>query len=98
MKTIYTILTIAILTPLFFISFKHKEFSNLEKHQQLKQHYHDLMAYHLQENVALNTADLTEKELSILHIELAKEYAKLYLRESGIIYVLTNGDKQNEQR
>jgi hypothetical protein len=98
MKTIYTILIIAILSPLFFISFKHKEVSNLEKHQQLKQHYHNLMEYHIQENIALNTEDPTEKELSSIHIELAKEYAKLYLRESGIIYVLTNGDKQNEQR
>jgi len=98
MKILYTILILGIITPLFFFSFKHTEVSNLDKHKKLKQHYHDLMGYHLQENMALNTADPTEKELSLIHIELAKEYAKLYLRESGIIHILTKGDKQNEQR
>jgi len=81
MRTIYSILTVAIIAPLFFIAFKQKESSNLEKHQQLQKHYLKLM---------------TEKELGLVHIELAKEYSKLYLRESGIIYVLTNGDNKNE--
>ena len=98
MKTVYSILTIAIIAPLFFIAFKPKEISNLEKHQQLQKHYLKLMEYHLQENISINTADPTEKELGLVHIELAKEYSKLYLRESGIIYVLTNGDNKNEQR
>lgn len=30
----------------------------------------------------------TEKELSLIHIELAKEYSKLYLRETGIVTLL----------
>lgn len=88
MKTIYSILTIAIITPFFFMSFKHKETTNLEKHQKLREHYLKLMEYHLQENIGLNQNDPEEKELGLIHIELAKEYSKLYLKETGIIHVL----------
>ena len=88
MKLIYSVLITAILTPLFFMSFKHKETTNLEKHQKLREHYVKLMEYHLQENIGLDQNDPEEKELGLIHIELDKEYTKLYLRETGIVYVL----------
>ncbi len=66
-----------------------KEVSLLDKHKDLREKYHDLMEYHLEENSFLDLTDPTEKELSLIHIDLAKEYAKLYLKEDGIIKLLS---------
>ena len=53
-----------------------------------------LMQYHLTENSMLNLADPVEKGLSEIHIDLAKEYSKLYLREDGIIAILKEEEKK----
>jgi|LauGreDrversion4_2_1035121.scaffolds.fasta_scaffold51744_2 hypothetical protein len=65
-----------------------QEPSLIEKHKSLRLKYHKLMGHHLQENLTLDTSNPEEKELSLVHIELAKEYAKLYLKEDGIIKLL----------
>jgi len=65
-----------------------QELSLIEKHKSLRLKYHKLMGHHLQENLTLDTSNPEEKELSLVHIELAKEYAKLYLKEDGIIKLL----------
>ena len=72
-----------------------KKESLLDQHIKLKVKYMKLMEHHLTENTMLNMADPVEKGLSEIHIELAKEYSKLYLREEGIIALLKEEEKND---
>ncbi len=59
--------------------------TRLEKHKLLYKEYNALMEYHISEQTMLDDTDLVEKELKKIHIDLAKDYAKLILKEKAII-------------